>query len=185
MQPSHAISDLFFAPARLGMERLAGAYAWQSLIKCGCIIPGGSDGPVERGDPMIEFYAAVARKSVKGFSGEGWHPEQAVSRQQALKMFTIWPAYAAFEEKDKGLIELGKLADFSVLSQDIMKIPEPEILKTRCLMTVIGGEIVYECRGDGPQSPAGGSGELSLANSLCGANYTSLLGNSPVNLIYA
>ena len=148
MQPSHAISDLYFAPARLGMDRLVGAYAWQSLLKSGCVIPGGSDAPVERGEPMIEFYAAVARKSVKGFSGEGWHPEQAVSRQQALKMFTIWPAYAAFEEKDKGLIELGKLADFSVLSQDIMKIPEPEILKTRCLMTVIGGEIVYEGRGD-------------------------------------
>ena len=66
---------------------------------------------------MIEFYAAVARKSIKGESGEGWHPEQAVSREQALKMFTIWPAYAAFEEKDKGSIEAGKLADFTVLSQ--------------------------------------------------------------------
>ena len=144
MQPSHAISDLFFAPARLGMERLAGAYAWQSLIKSGCIIAGGSDAPVERGEPMIEFYAAVARKSVKGESGEGWHPEQAVSREQALKMFTLWPAYAAFEEKDKGSIEPGKLADFTVLSADIMKIPAPEILKTRCEMTVIGGEIVYQ-----------------------------------------
>lgn len=144
MQPSHAISDLFFAPSRLGRERLAGAYAWQSLIKSGCIIAGGSDAPVERGEPMIEFYAAVARKSVKGFSGEGWHPEQAVSREQALKMFTIWPAYAAFEENDKGSIEVGKLADLTVLSNDIMKIPELEILNTRCVMTVIGGEIVYE-----------------------------------------
>jgi predicted amidohydrolase YtcJ len=144
MQPSHAISDLFFAPNRLGMERLAGAYAWQSLIKSGCIIAGGSDAPVERGEPMIEFYAAVARKSVKGLSGEGWHPEQAVSREQALKMFTLWPAYAAFEENDKGSIEPGKLADFTVLSNDIMKIPEPEILNTRCVMTVIDGEIAYE-----------------------------------------
>ena len=146
MQPSHAISDLFFAPSRLGKERLAGAYAWQSLIKSGAIIPGGSDAPVERGEPMIEFYAAVARKSVKGFSGEGWHPEQAVSRDQALKMFTAWPAYAAFEERDKGSIEVGKLADFTVLSKDIMKIPEPEILKTHCEMTVIGGEVVFEDR---------------------------------------
>ena len=146
MQPSHAISDLFFAPKRLGMDRLAGAYAWQSLIKSACIIPGGSDAPVERGEPMIEFYAAVARKSVKGFSGEGWHPEQAVSREDALKMFTIWPAYAAFEEKDKGSIEPGKLADFTVLSQDIMKIPEPEILKTHCVMTIIGGEIKFADR---------------------------------------
>ena len=143
MQPSHAISDLFFAPARLGMDRLAGAYAWQSFLKSGCIIAGGSDAPVERGEPMIEFYAAVARKSIKGESGEGWHPEQAVSREDAVKMFTIWPAYAAFEERDKGSIEVGKLADFTVLSQDIMKIPEAEILETRNEMTVIGGEIIY------------------------------------------
>jgi predicted amidohydrolase YtcJ len=143
MQPSHAISDLFFAPARLGMDRLVGAYAWQSFLKSGCIIAGGSDAPVERGEPMIEFYAAVARKSIKGESGEGWHPEQAVSREDALKMFTIWPAYAAFEEKDKGSVEVGKLADFTVLSRDIMKIPEAEILETQNEMTVIGGEIIY------------------------------------------
>src|SRR5437764_8535419 len=146
MQPSHAISDLFFAPSRLGMERLAGAYAWNSLIKSGAIICGGSDAPVERGEPMIEFYAAVTRKSIKGESGVGWHPEQAVPREQALRMFTSNAAYAAFEENDKGSIEVGKLADFTVLSADIMKIPGPEILKTRCEMTVIGGEIVYDTR---------------------------------------
>jgi predicted amidohydrolase YtcJ len=146
MQPSHAISDLFFAPSRLGKDRLTGAYAWQSLIKSRAIIAGGSDAPVERGEPMIEFYAAVARKSVKGFSGDGWHPEQAVSREHALKMFTAWPAYAAFEEKDKGSIEVGKLADLTVLSKDIMKIPAPEILKTTCAMTVIGGEVVFEAK---------------------------------------
>ncbi|HYJ46842.1 MAG TPA: amidohydrolase, partial [Pyrinomonadaceae bacterium] len=144
MQPSHAIGDLHFAPARLGIKRLEGAYAWQSFIKSGVIVPGGSDAPVERGEPMIEFYAAVARKDQKGFTGEGWHPEQAVSREQALKMFTLWPAMAAFEEKLKGTIEPGKLADLTVLSADIMKIPEMDILKTECLMTVIGGEIVYE-----------------------------------------
>ena len=144
MQPSHAIGDLFFAPSRLGMTRLAGAYAWQSFIKSGVVVPGGSDAPVERGEPMIEFYAAVARKDQKGFSGEGWHPEEAVTREQALKMFTIWPAYAAFEDKLRGTIELGKLADLTILSADIMTIPAPEILKTRCLMTVINGEIVYE-----------------------------------------
>ena len=144
MQPSHAISDLFFAPARLGMERLRGAYAWNSLIKTGATVCGGSDAPVERGEPMIEFYAAVTRKSTKGESHEGWHPEEAVSREQALKMFTTNAAYAAFEENDKGSIETGKLADFTVLSGDIMKIPGSEILKTRCEMTVIGGEIVYQ-----------------------------------------
>ncbi|MEO8044624.1 MAG: amidohydrolase [Spartobacteria bacterium] len=144
MQPSHAISDLFFAPRRLGEKRLAGAYAWNSLLKSGAIIAGGSDAPVEQGEPMIEFYAAVARKSKDGFSGPGWHPEQAVTREQALKMFTAWPAYAAFQEKDKGSIAAGKLADLTILSGDIMKIPEPEILRTRCLMTVVGGEIVYD-----------------------------------------
>lgn len=144
MQPSHAISDLFFAPARLGKERLGNAYPWQSLLKTGAIICGGSDAPVERGEPMIEFYAAVTRKSVKGESTEDWHPEQAVSREQALKMFTLWPAYAAFQETVKGTIEPGKLADLTVLSADIMKIPPPEILKTQCEMTVIGGEIVYQ-----------------------------------------
>jgi predicted amidohydrolase YtcJ len=144
MQPSHAISDLFFAPARLGMDRLAGAYAWQSFLKQGSIICGGSDAPVERGEPMIEFYAAVARKSTKGESGPGWHPEQAVSREQALKMFTIWPAFASFQENDKGSIEPDKLADFTVLSADIMKIPPPEILKTQNAMTIIGGEVVYQ-----------------------------------------
>jgi predicted amidohydrolase YtcJ len=146
MQPSHAIGDLHFAPARLGIKRLEGAYAWNSFIESGVIVPGGSDAPVERGEPMIEFYAAVARKDLKGFSGEGWHPEEAVSRDQALKMFTIWPAYAAFEEKVRGSIEVGKLADLTVLSADIMKIPEMDILKTHCMMTVIGGEIVYEAK---------------------------------------
>jgi predicted amidohydrolase YtcJ len=144
MQPSHAIGDLFFAPSRLGIERLAGAYAWESFIKSGVVVPGGSDAPVERGEPMIEFYAAVARKDQKGFSSEGWHPEEAVTRDQALKMFTIWPAYAAFEEKLRGSIETGKLADLTILSADIMTIPDLEILKTRCVMTVINGEIVYE-----------------------------------------
>ena len=143
MQPSHAIGDLFFAPSRVGVKRLAGSYAWESFIKLGLPVPGGSDAPVERGEPMIEFYAAVARKDQKGFSGEGWHPEEAVTREQALKMFTVWPAYAAFEEELRGTIEVGKLADLTILSADIMKIPEAEILKTRCVMTVINGEIVF------------------------------------------
>jgi predicted amidohydrolase YtcJ len=146
MQPSHAIGDLFFAPSRVGINRLTGSYAWASFIKSGIVVPGGSDAPVERGEPMIEFYAAVARKDQKGFSGEGWHPEQAVSREEALKMFTIWPAYAAFEDTLRGTIEVGKLADLTILSADIMKIAAPQILKTRNLMTVINGEIVYEAK---------------------------------------
>jgi predicted amidohydrolase YtcJ len=146
MQASHAIGDLHFAPSRLGIARLAGAYAWNSFIKSGVIVPGGSDAPVERGEPMIEFYAAVARKDIRGFSAEGWHPEEAVTREQALKMFTIWPAYVAFEESLRGSLQVGMLADMTMLSADIMKIPEMEILKTHCVMTVIGGEIVYEAK---------------------------------------
>ena len=148
MQASHAIGDLHFAPARLGIKRLEGAYAWNSFLKSGVVVPGGSDAPVERGEPMIEFYAAVARKDIKGWSGEGWHPEEALTRDQALRMLTVWPAYAAFEEKLRGSIEVGKLADLTVLSADIMKIPEMDILKTHCLMTVIGGEIVYQAAPD-------------------------------------
>ncbi len=143
MQPSHAIGDLHFAKSRIGLERLKGAYAWQTFIKQGTIIAGGSDAPVERGEPMIEFYAAVARKDQKGFTGEGWHPEEKATREEALKMFTLWAAYAAFEEKLRGSLEVGKLADLTVLSADIMTIPEAEILRTKCAMTVIGGEVVF------------------------------------------
>ncbi|MCH8081148.1 MAG: amidohydrolase [Proteobacteria bacterium] len=143
MQPSHAIGDLHFAPERLGLERLSGAYAWRLLIDAGAIIAGGTDAPVERGDPRVEFYAAVARKDLSGFSGQGWHPELAVSREEALKMFTIWPAYAAFMEDDLGTIEAGKLADFTVFSGDIMTIPEAEILEVEVVMTVVDGKIIY------------------------------------------
>jgi predicted amidohydrolase YtcJ len=143
MQPSHAITDLHFAPSRLGMDRLKGAYAWRTFIDSGAKVIGGSDAPVERGDPRIEFYAAVARKDLKGFQGEGWHPELKVTRDEALKMFTIWPAYAAFEEDIKGTLEPGKLADLTVLSEDIMTVPETEILNAATVMTIINGEVVY------------------------------------------
>ncbi|OYT71591.1 MAG: amidohydrolase [Chloracidobacterium sp. CP2_5A] len=143
MQPSHAISDLHFAPRRLGIDRLAGAYAWRALLDSGALIAGGSDAPVERGEPLIEFYAAVARKDLTGFSGEGWHPEQAVSRLDALKMLTLWPAYAAFEEGEAGSIAVGKRADFTAFSADLLVIPEADILKARCVLTVVGGETVF------------------------------------------
>lgn len=147
MQPSHAIGDLFFAPDRLGSERLNGAYAWRSLIDGGSIIAGGSDAPVEKGDPRIEFYAAVARKALDGFANDDWHPEEAVTRAEALKMFTLWPAYASFREDDLGSITVGKLADFTVFSGDIMEIPEDDILTVAPLMTVVEGEIVFRSEG--------------------------------------
>ncbi len=143
MQPSHAIGDLKFAPDRLGRDRLYGAYAWQSLLETGAIIVGGSDAPVEVGTPQIEFYAAVARKDLEGFSTEDWYPEEALTRAQALTLFTSAPAYAAFMEDDLGTIEVGKLADFTVFDRDIMTVPEDEILQAETVMTVVHGEIVF------------------------------------------
>ena len=144
MQPSHAIGDLHFAPRRLGPDRLDGAYAWRSLIDAGAIIAGGSDAPVERGDPRIEFYAAVARRDLKGFSGPDWRPEEAVTRAEALKMFTLWPAIASFQEADYGTIETSKAADFTIFAQDIMTIPAADIPGVKVVMTVVGGDVVYE-----------------------------------------
>ena len=144
MQPSHAIGDLHFAPDRLGMERVGDGYVWRNLIDLGVVIAGGSDAPVEIGDPRIEFYAAVARKDLDGFYDRGWHLEQAVSRSEALKMFTIWPAFAAFQEDVKGSIEVGKLADLTIFSEDIMTIPLEEILNAEIVMTVVSGKIVFK-----------------------------------------
>lgn len=144
MQPSHAIGDLFFAPDRLGPDRLDGAYAWRSLIDAGAVIAAGSDAPVERGDPLIEFYAAVARRGLDGTQTEDWRPDEAVTREEALKMFTLWPAYASFQENTLGTIEPGKRADFTVFSKDIMTVPEDEIRTARPVMTVVDGEIIFQ-----------------------------------------
>lgn len=143
MQPSHAISDLYFAEARLGAARLAGAYAWRSLLDSGAVIAGGSDAPVERGDPLIEFYAAVARKDREGRAGPSWHPEQAVSRLQALRMFTAAPAFAAFEEQERGALTLGRFADISVFDVDLMRAEPAALLKGRAVLTLIEGKTAY------------------------------------------
>lgn len=143
MQPSHAIGDLHFAPDRLGDERLSGAYAWQTLIDSGVIISGGSDAPVERGNPLIEFYAAAARMDLNGFQGANWHPELAVSRENALKMFTLWPAIAALQEDDLGTITVGKKADLTAFNADIMTIDAAEIIKAKAMLTMVDGDIIY------------------------------------------
>ncbi len=143
MQPSHAIGDFYFAPARLGDARLDGAYAWRSLLDAGAIVAGGSDAPVERGDPLIEFYAAVARKDLGGNSGPDWRPEEKVSREEALAMFTSSAAFVSFQEADLGTIEIGKKADFTVFSKDIMTVEEAEILTVKPVMTVVDGDIVF------------------------------------------
>ena len=146
MQPSHAIGDLHFAVDRLGEQRLAGGYAWQSLIDAGAMIIGGTDAPVEVGDPMIEFYAAVTRKDLSGYSGAGWYPSEAVTRQNALKMFTIWPAYGAFQDHGLGSLDVGKRADLSIFDMDIMRVDAPQILDAKAVMTVVDGRIIYEAR---------------------------------------
>ncbi len=144
MQPSHAIGDLHFAGARLGQDRLGDAYPWQSLLKTGAVIAGGSDAPVERGDPLIEFYGAVARKDLKGQSGPGWHPEQALSREAALRLFTSAAAYARFAEKDLGTIAVGKRADLTAFSVDLMTAREADILKGHAVLTMVDGQVVWQ-----------------------------------------
>jgi len=143
MQPSHAIGDFHFAAARLGDARLDGAYAWKSLVDRGVIVVGGSDAPVERGDPLIEFYAAVARRDLDGFQGPDWRPQEAVSRETALKMFTLWPAYASFREAELGTIEVGKRADFTAFNIDLMTVPAADIPKGHAVLTVVDGTPVY------------------------------------------
>jgi predicted amidohydrolase YtcJ len=143
MQPSHAIGDLNFAPARLGPERLAYAYPWQPLLDLGLPIIAGSDAPVEAGDPRIEFYAAITRARPDGSRDEGWHPEFAVSRADALRMFTVWPAYGAFQEQQRGSIATGKLADLTVFDTDLMTAEPADILQAQVVLTVVGGRVVY------------------------------------------
>lgn len=159
MQPSHAIGDLNFAPLRLGPERLTYAYPWQPLLDRGLTIIAGSDAPVEAGDPRIEFYAAVARKRLNGTSGPGWHPEFAVSRADALRMLTLWPAHGAFQEHERGSIRVGKYADLTVFDRDFMTIPELEILGAETVMTMVGGRITY--RGSAMNEIESGTGRVA------------------------
>jgi predicted amidohydrolase YtcJ len=146
MQPSHAIGDLHFAPARLGPDRLKGAYAWKSLLKTHAVVVGGSDAPVERGAPLIEFYSAVARKDLQGFSNADWHPEETLSRAEALKLFTASAAFARFAEADLGTLTIGKRADLSAFSVDLMTAPVAEIPKGHAVLTVVDGQVVYDGR---------------------------------------
>jgi predicted amidohydrolase YtcJ len=134
---------LYFAGARLGDLRLKGAYAWRSLLDAGATICAGSDAPVEKGDPLIEFYAAVYRHSQEGFAGPSWGLDQVVTRAEALRMLTWAPAYACGREQELGSLELGKRADLSVFSKDLMTVAPAEILQAKAVMTVVDGEVVF------------------------------------------
>jgi predicted amidohydrolase YtcJ len=166
MQPTHCTSDMYWAEARLGPTRVRGAYAWRSLLNTGVIIPGGSDFPVESPNPLFGIYAAITRQDHQGkprnaddvraffqlsaegitdtsaFDG-GWYASQKMTREEALRAFTAWAAYAGFQEDLLGSLERGKLADFVVLSKDIMTVPPLEILNTTVERTILGGSEVY------------------------------------------
>jgi predicted amidohydrolase YtcJ len=146
MQASHQTSDMRWAEVRVGPERIKGAYAWRSLLNTGVVIPNGSDFPVEEVNPLISFHSAVSRQDATNWPPGGWYPEQAMTREEALRAMTIWPAYAGFQEKSMGSITPGKYADFVILDKDIMTIPVTEILSTNVVSTWIGGKPVYQRR---------------------------------------
>jgi len=145
MQAIHMSSDRPWAIDRLGERRIVeGAYVWQKLMESGAVVCNGTDAPVEPLDPLPSFYASIARKTLEGLPEGGYEADQAMTRTQALKSYTLDGAYAEFEEDFKGSIEVGKAADFTVFNKNIMTIPEAEILKTKATMTVVGGEIVFK-----------------------------------------
>jgi predicted amidohydrolase YtcJ len=145
MQAIHMSSDRPWAIDRLGEKRIKeGAYMWQSLLKSGAKIVNGTDAPVEPLNPLACFYASVTRMTLKGEPTGGYEPEEKMTREQALRSYTLDAAYGAFEETIKGSIEPGKLADFTILSSDLMKVQEADLLKTEVVMTIIGGKVVFE-----------------------------------------
>jgi predicted amidohydrolase YtcJ len=143
MQPTHCTSDMRFIEQRIGSERSEYSYAWRSFIDAGHKIPCGSDFPVESVNPLYGIYAAVTRQDHNGWPEEGWHPEQRMTMEEAIKGFTIWAAYAAWQEDILGSIEVGKLADLTVLDKDLLSIEPKEILETKVLATIVGGEARY------------------------------------------
>ncbi|TAF65716.1 MAG: amidohydrolase [Cytophagales bacterium] len=144
VQPTHATSDMYWAGDRLGNTRLKNAYAFKKLYEQNQMIPFGSDFPVEHINPLYGFHAAVARKDAKGFPEKGFQMENAVSREIALKAMTIWAAFANFEEKERGSIEVGKMADFIITMEDFMQVPEEKIREVSIWQTFVGGKKVYE-----------------------------------------
>ncbi|WP_084122705.1 amidohydrolase [Aquiflexum balticum] len=145
IQAIHLSSDRPWAIGRLGAKRIKdGAYVWQKLLQSGATISNGTDAPVEPLDPIPSFYASVTRKTLKMLPEGGYEPDQKMTREQALKSYTLDGAFAEFEENFKGSIEVGKAADFTVFDKNIMEVPEDEILSTKVKMTVLGGKVVYQ-----------------------------------------
>lgn len=146
VQPTHATSDMYWAEDRIGKHRMKDAYAYNSLLKHTGIIALGTDFPVEHVNPFYTFFAAVVRKDLTFKPEDGFQMKDAISREEALRGMTIWAAYANFEEREKGSIEAGKFADFTVLDRDIMQVDEKLLPETKAVATFINGEMVYELK---------------------------------------
>ena len=144
MQPIHATSDMYWADERLGEDRLEGAYAWQSLADHGAHLALGSDFPVEVVNPFLGLYAAVTRQDLEGWPEDGWQPQERLTREQALRGFTLDAAHAGFMENEVGSLEPGKQADFIVIDRDIMTVAPEEIPATVVLETWVGGKRVFK-----------------------------------------
>ncbi|HEX6966252.1 MAG TPA: amidohydrolase [Gemmatimonadaceae bacterium] len=144
MQATHATSDMYWAGKRLGSSRLYGAYAWRSLLNTGVIVPNGTDAPVEPINTLRTFHSAISRQDEQNYPAGGWYPEQRMTREEALKSMTIWPAEAAFQERIMGSLTPGKYADFVVLDQDIMTVAPEDIMSTQVVATYLAGKPVYE-----------------------------------------
>ncbi|PKA83636.1 hypothetical protein ATE92_1796 [Ulvibacter sp. MAR_2010_11] len=144
IQPTHATSDMYWAEDRVGPDRIKGAYSFKTLLQKSGMVALGTDFPVEKVNPMYTFYAAVARKDLQQFPEDGYRMEEGLTREEALKGMTIWAAYSNFEENEKGSIEVGKFADFTVLEQDIMTMPLDSIPKLKVSATFINGKKVFE-----------------------------------------
>jgi len=143
IQPTHATSDMYWAEDRLGSERIKGAYAFKELLDINGRVVLGTDFPVEKVDPMLTFYAAVARQDLSGFPEGGFQMQNGLSREETLKGMTIWAAYGNFEEEEKGSIEPGKFADFVILDKNIMEVDIDEVPEIKVLGTYVNGEKVY------------------------------------------
>jgi predicted amidohydrolase YtcJ len=144
VEASTVKGDLYFAPDRIGSERLAYAYRWKSLIDQGAHFTAGTDAPVEVGDPRVEFFSLVQRTDFNGFHTDDWHVEEKLTHDQALKTMTIWAAYAAFQEDIRGSIEVGKKADLSIFNKDWMTIEPIEVMDSETVMTIVDGKITYQ-----------------------------------------
>ena len=144
MQPSHCTSDMAWLDERIGIDRLKLISRWQTFINLGLKIPGGSDCPIETGNPLFEFYAAVTRTNHQGLPEGGWQPQEKINSLNALKMFTTWAAYGGFDELYRGRIDIGFDADLTVLSNNILDIEPAKILDIEILYTIINGKIVYK-----------------------------------------